>query len=81
MVTAKEDLYGHTFEEHLDSFLGPIGTPRRDAFEAKLAKEVSRAELREARKQARKAKLQSLVTPIVNAINKVTEGQAEVART
>ncbi len=81
MEITSEDVKGRPFEEILDEFYGPIGTPRRDKFEAKLQAEARRIELREARKQARKAKLQSLVSPIVNAINKVSEGQPEVART
>ncbi len=75
------DMKAYTFEEILDEFYGPIGTPARDKFEAKLQAEARRIEAREARKQARKAKLQSMVTPIVNAIDKVTGGQPEVART
>ncbi len=71
---------GIDFEDYLDQKYGPIGTPRRDAFEAKAMAKVHRWEAREARKQDRKAKLQSLVTPIVNAINKATE-TPEVART
>ncbi len=68
------------FEDYLDKKYGPIGTPERDEFEAEAAEEMRQSQLREARKQARKAKLQSLVTPIVNAINKATE-TPEVART
>lgn len=74
------DMIVYDFEEILDDHYGLIGTPRRDAFEAKAMAKVRRWEAREARKQARKAKLQSLVTPIVNAINKVAD-QPEVART
>ncbi len=70
----------YTLEECLDEEFGPIGTPRRDAFEKKVADDIRRDEAREARREARKAKLQSLVTPIVNAINKVSEGQPQVAR-
>lgn len=40
----------YTFEEVLDKFYGPVGTPERDAFEAAVEAEV------EADKQARKAK-------------------------
>ncbi len=68
------------FDDYLDSHYGPIGTPKRDAFEAEVAEDIRKSQLRREKREARKAKLQSLVQPIVNVINKVSEGQAQVAR-
>ncbi len=74
------DMVLYDFEEYLDDKYGPIGTPKRDAFEAEVAEDVRKSQLRRERREARKAKLQSLVSPIVNAINSVSEGQTQVAR-
>lgn len=46
----------HTLEELTDRDIGPIGTPKRDAFERKLAAELHAYHVGEAIKQAREAK-------------------------
>ena len=45
----------HTLEELTDRDIGPIGTPKRDAFEQKLATELHAYHVGEAIKQAREA--------------------------
>lgn len=44
----------YTLEEVQDELIGPIGTPRRDAFESKLAAELEAYKIGEALKKARK---------------------------
>lgn len=46
----------YTLEEMMDEDLGKVGTPRRDAFEAKLKEELKAYHVGEAIKQARKEK-------------------------
>ena len=46
----------HTLDELMDRDIGPIGTPRRDEFERKLAAELHAYHVGEAIKQARLAK-------------------------
>lgn len=46
----------YSFEEVLDKDLGKIGTPRRDAFEAKLQNELKEYMIGEAIRKARKDK-------------------------
>jgi len=45
----------HTLEEMTDRYIGPIGTPKRDAFEQKLAAELHAYHVGEAIRQAREA--------------------------
>ncbi len=45
----------HTLEELTDRDIGPVGTPKRDAFERKLAAELHAYHVGEAIKQAREA--------------------------
>jgi ribosome-binding protein aMBF1 (putative translation factor) len=45
----------HTLDEMTDKYIGPIGTPKRDQFEAKLAAELHAYHVGEAIKQAREA--------------------------
>lgn len=49
-----EELKLYTFEEVQDDLIGPIGTPKRDAFESKLAAELEAYKIGEALKKARK---------------------------
>jgi DNA-binding XRE family transcriptional regulator len=49
-----EELKLYTFEEVQDELIGPIGTPKRDAFESKLAAELEAYKIGEALKKARK---------------------------
>jgi DNA-binding XRE family transcriptional regulator len=49
-----EELKLYTFEEVQDELIGPIGTPKRDAFESKLAAELEAYKIGEALKRARK---------------------------
>lgn len=44
----------YTLEEVQDELIGPVGTPRRDAFESKLAAELEAYKIGEALKKARK---------------------------
>lgn len=44
----------YTEDEVLDEFIGEVGTPERDEFEAKLQQEVREYEIGEAIRQARK---------------------------
>ena len=46
----------YTHEELLDRDLGPIGTPKRDEFDQKVADEIHAYQVGEAIKQARKQK-------------------------
>ena len=43
----------YTQDEMMDELIGPIGTPRRDAFESKLAAELEAYKIGEALKKAR----------------------------
>ena len=45
----------HTLDELMDRDIGPIGTPKRDAFEEKLAAELHAYHVGEAIRQAREA--------------------------
>ena len=45
----------HTLDEMTDKYIGPIGTPKRDEFERKLADELHAYHVGEAIKQAREA--------------------------
>lgn len=45
----------HTLEEMNDRYIGPVGTPKRDEFERKLAEELHAYHVGEAIKQAREA--------------------------
>lgn len=45
----------HTLDEMTDKYIGPIGTPKRDEFERKLAEELHAYHVGEAIKQAREA--------------------------
>jgi ribosome-binding protein aMBF1 (putative translation factor) len=45
----------HTLEEIEDKYLGPIGTPKRDEYERKLADELHAYRVGEAIKKAREA--------------------------
>jgi ribosome-binding protein aMBF1 (putative translation factor) len=45
----------HTLDEMTDKYIGPIGTPKRDEFERKLADELHAYRVGEAIKQAREA--------------------------
>lgn len=45
----------HTLDELMDRDIGPIGTPKRDAFEQKLADELHAYHVGEAIKQARES--------------------------
>ena len=44
----------YTLEEVQDELIGPVGTPKRDAFESKLAAELEAYKIGEALKKARK---------------------------
>ena len=46
----------HTLDEMTDRYIGPIGTPKRDEFEQKLADELHAYHIGEAIKQARESK-------------------------
>ncbi len=46
----------HTLDEMTDRYIGPIGTPKRDDFERRLAAELHAYRVGEAIKQAREAK-------------------------
>lgn len=43
----------HTLDETMDRYIGPVGTPKRDEFERKLADELHAYHIGEAIKQAR----------------------------
>ena len=45
----------HTLDEMTDRYIGPVGTPKRDAFEKKLADELHAYHVGEAIRQAREA--------------------------
>ena len=45
----------HTLDEMTDKYIGPIGTPKRDEYERKLADELHAYHVGEAIKQAREA--------------------------
>ena len=45
----------HTLDEMTDKYIGPIGTPKRDEFERRLADELHAYHVGEAIKQAREA--------------------------
>ena len=45
----------HTLDEMTDRYIGPVGTPKRDAFEQKLAAELHAYHVGEAINQAREA--------------------------
>ena len=45
----------HTLDEMTDRYIGPVGTPRRDAFEQRLADELHAYHVGEAIRQAREA--------------------------
>ena len=45
----------HTLDEMTDRYIGPVGTPKRDAFEQKLADELRAYHVGEAIRQAREA--------------------------
>ena len=45
----------HTLDEMTDKYIGPIGTPKRDEFEGRLADELHAYHVGEAIKQAREA--------------------------
>ena len=45
----------YTLDEMTDNYVGPIGTPRRDAFERKLADELHAYHVGEAIRQARES--------------------------
>jgi len=45
----------HTLDEMTDRYIGPVGTPKRDAFEQKLADELHAYHVGEAIRQAREA--------------------------
>lgn len=49
-----EEMKLYTLEEVQDELIGPVGTPRRDAFESKLAAELEAYKIGEALKKARK---------------------------
>ncbi len=46
----------HTLDEMTDRYIGPVGTPKRDDFERRLAAELHAYRVGEAIKQAREAK-------------------------
>ena len=46
----------HTLDEMTDRYIGPVGTPKRDEFERKLAAELHAYHVGEAIKQARESK-------------------------
>ena len=49
-----EEMKLYSLEEVQDELIGPVGTPRRDAFESKLAAELEAYKIGEALKKARK---------------------------